>query len=526
MQIFTTLVQQYALTPGDAAALASGTQWFNRDITGKTVITYSFSTASSTFADDAARFSASIVEFSAQDKAATRAVLETIAAVCNVSFEEVVDNGTQCGQVRYAYSQAPNDMGYAGFAYFPSQSPIGGDVWIGSNQSMAQWDFYRADLILHETLHAMGLKHPFEGAVRLDSQTNTIPNTVMSYSPVAGSSGGSLSAYPAEPMALDIQQLQNLYGAAAHNEGNTVYRLGDASFRTNFRALWDSAGIDTLDASSVGTGVLLDLNAGTCSDIGVTIGAYAIVNGSRVNVSYTATLSIAIGTIIEDAIGSAFDDVLVGNSLANTLDGRAGDDRFVVTSGRDFIDGGEGDDTTVFSGLRSDYSITDQAGQVIVIRLSAQGDVATLVNVERVEFADETLACFKVGPPQTPAEVFAGEAFRLYLAAFDRLPDSDGLGYHTKSLQNGVPLWEVARQFTDSPEFASRYGAPSDSDFVNLLYRNVLDRDADDGGMAFYLERLDEGVMTRADVLVAFSESPENQALLLGLGQLPLLYPV
>lgn len=552
-----TQLLQYAIAPGqsattsssvgsstDAAALASGSQWPIRDVGGKTVVTYSFATANSAFSADSAQFSASIMEFSAQDKAATRAVLGTIAAVCNVTFVEVADSGAQVGQVRYAYSQTPNNMGYAGFAFFPSDASIGGDVWIGSNQSTAQWDYYRPDLILHETLHAMGLKHPFEGAVTLDSQTNIIPNTVMSYSPVAGSSTGSLSQYPVEPMALDIQQLQNLYGAAAHNVGDTVYNLADASFRTNFRALWDSAGSDTLDAGSVGTGVLLDLHAGTRSDIGVKVGLYAIFSGTPVNGSYTATLSLANGTHIENAIGSAFGDVLVGNEFDNTLsggggndllDGKAGNDRMlggtgndrvVAGGGRDFIDGGDGEDTTVFSGLRGDYSITDQAGQVVVTKLSAQGEVATLVNVERVEFSNETLASFNVGPPQSQTEVFAGEAFRLYLAAFDRLPDSDGLGYHTKSLQNGVPLWEVARQFTASPEFASRYGRPEDSDFVNLLYQNVLNRDADAGGMAYYLERLEASVMTRADVLVGFSESPENQASLLGLGQLPLLYPI
>lgn len=550
-------LQQYAVAPGqsapisssvgtstDAAALASGTQWLTRDAGGKTVITYSFATANSTFADDSARFSASIMEFSAQDKVTARTLLATVASVCNVAFVEVADSGTQCGQVRYAYSEAPNDMGYAGFAFFPSDASIGGDVWIGADQSTASWDFYRADLILHETLHAMGLKHPFEGAVRLDSQTNIIPNTVMSYSPVAGTSSGSLSQYPQEPMALDIQQLQNLYGAAAHNVGDTVYNLADPSFRTNFRALWDSAGSDTLDAGSVGVGVLLDLHAGTRSDIGVKVGSYAIFDGTPVYGNYTATLSLANSTLIENAIGSAFGDVLVGNDFDNTLsggngndllDGRAGNDRMlggggndriIATGGLDFIDGGDGDDTTVFNGMRGDYSITDQDGQIVVTRLSAQGDVVNLVNIERVEFSNETLASFNVGPPRSQTEVFAGEAFRLYLAAFDRLPDSDGLGYHTKSLQSGVPLWEVARQFTASPEFASRYGRPEDGDFVNLLYQNVLDRDADAAGMAYYLERLEAGVMNRADVLVGFSQSPENQASLLGLGQLPLLYPV
>ena len=104
----------------------------------------------------------------------------------------MADGGGQSGQVRYAYSQAPNDLGYAGYSFYPSDSAIGGDVWIGRNQSASQWDFYRPDLILHETLHAVGLKHPFEGPVTLDAQTNVIPNTVMSYSPMAGTSKRSL----------------------------------------------------------------------------------------------------------------------------------------------------------------------------------------------------------------------------------------------------------------------------------------------------------------------------------------------
>jgi hypothetical protein len=62
-----------------------------------------------------------------------------------------------------------------------------------------------------------------------------------------------------------------------------------------------------------------------------------------------------------------------------------------------------------------------------------------------------------------------------------------------------------------SNEFEQRYGANvSDEEFVNLLYNNVLDRDADEAGYIYWTNQLD-GNLTRADVLVNFSESFENQ---------------
>ena len=118
-----------ATSAADSATLMSGSLWTGTT-GGKTVITYSFANAGSQYAASASSFRASLVEFSAQDKVLTRALLDSIAAVCNVSFVELADGNAQSGQVRYAYSQAPNDMGYAGFAYFPSPSEIGGDVWI------------------------------------------------------------------------------------------------------------------------------------------------------------------------------------------------------------------------------------------------------------------------------------------------------------------------------------------------------------------------------------------------------------
>ena len=56
---------------------------------------------------------------------------------------------------------------------------------------------------------------------------------------------------------------------------------------------------------------------------------------------------------------------------------------------------------------------------------------------------------------------------------------------------------------TTVPEFGT-------SDFVALLYRNVLDREADPDGRAFWTANLDSGAADRGDVVLEVSETPEH----------------
>ena len=105
--------------------------------------------------------------------------------------------------------------------------------------------------------------------------------------------------------------------------------------------------------------------------------------------------------------------------------------------------------------------------------------------------------------------------FRLYNAAFKRLPDADGLRYWIDQFSSGAnDERAVASSFLASDEFKQRYGANvSDTTYVNNLYQNVLGRDADASGLNYWLGRLDSGAETRYEVLLGFSESAENKAL-------------
>jgi hypothetical protein len=104
------------------------------------------------------------------------------------------------------------------------------------------------------------------------------------------------------------------------------------------------------------------------------------------------------------------------------------------------------------------------------------------------------------------------QAGRLYQAAFGRAPDDAGVSFWAGQIHAGASLADVATQFLASQEFQTRFGSPDNATFVSELYQNVLGRAGEPAGIAFWQNQLDTNAQTRAQVLVSFSESPENQA--------------
>ena len=109
----------------------------------------------------------------------------------------------------------------------------------------------------------------------------------------------------------------------------------------------------------------------------------------------------------------------------------------------------------------------------------------------------------------------SGKMFRLYNASFKRLPDPDGLRYWIGNFSSGIDDERaVASSFLASGEFKERYGENvSNERYVNTLYFNVLGREADTGGLNYWLGQLNSGAETRYEVLLGFSESLENKSL-------------
>lgn len=217
------------------------------------------------------------------------------------------------------------------------------------------------------------------------------------------------------------------------------------------------------------------------------------------------------------------DDLFVGSKTADLSDkiqGLAGNDVFIgyaSTTSYDQFYGGSGIDTSVYQGRHSEYGIkqttfdsrldgTRVSGYEVRDSLVSRDGTDLLKDVERLQFSDVTLAL------DIAKGEIAGSAYRIYKAAFDRAPDTGGLGYWINAMDGSASLTTVAAGFINSPEFQKLYGANlSDRDFVTKLYNNVLDRNPDQEGYDYWLGALAKGA-SREGVLVNFSESNENIA--------------
>jgi len=176
------------------------------------------------------------------------------------------------------------------------------------------------------------------------------------------------------------------------------------------------------------------------------------------------------------------------------------------------IDGGLGSNTSVYSDKAANYSVnglTTGTFEVKHLVSNAAPNIDdTLVNISRLKFSDTNIA-LDIGVNQN-----AGSVYLLYQAAFNRHPDTPGVGYWIAQLDKGANLvTDVAQAFINSPEFISLYGAnPSVANYVNLLYQNVLHRAGETGGVNYWNGQLNNNIFTRAQVLEYFAASPENVA--------------
>ena len=177
-------------------------------------------------------------------------------------------------------------------------------------------------------------------------------------------------------------------------------------------------------------------------------------------------------------------------------------------------DGGAGVDTAVFSGKLIDYTIiNNNLGKITTTdNVSGRDGQDSFINVERYKF-DECIIALDING-------IAGQAYRIYKAAFNRTPDNDGLKYWIGMMDGGTNLPSVASGFIASNEFKTLYGAnPTNYQFVTKLYSNVLGRAPDAGGFNYWVGLLNNKQIDMTSTLVNFSESTENKAAVIGVIQ-------
>ncbi len=89
----------------------------------------------------------------------------------------------------------------------------------------------------------------------------------------------------------------------------------------------------------------------------------------------------------------------------------------------------------------------------------------------------------------------------IYVATFNRAPDTAGLDYWVDS---GLTIEQIAASFFEQDETHEKYpDTLSNSEFVNTIYLNVYNRDADPDGLTYWVNELEAGTISRAEMIIA-----------------------
>ena len=397
----------------DIDGLLIGTKW------GTSSLSFSFPTSAAfydyNFNGEVSTFGA----LSASAQAAVRGgILPTFAAVANVAFTEVTETSSVHADLRYADSDATQTA----WAYYPSTGAWGGDVWVrksgeyGTLYNSPVKGNYAWTTYLHETGHAMGLKHGHETDVygALPLAHDSMEYSVMTYkSYVGGPTDGYTNetwGYAQTLMMLDVAALQYMYGANFNtNSSNSVYTwsattgqmfingVGQGAPGGNriFMNVWDGGGADTFDFSNYTTNLQVNLNPGEwvnlatqLADLDATAPGTHIARG---NISNSLLYNGDTRSLIENAIGGSGNDTIVGNAAANTLTGGGGSDTLSGGAGNDTLVGGAGADTAVFTAARSTYTVISYNGSVGVLTSGSDGR-DRLGSIENLQFTDGTIS--------------------------------------------------------------------------------------------------------------------------------------
>ncbi len=384
----------------DALLSPNNTYW-NTSANGG-VITYSFlsnEAAGSYYGHER------VFEVSDAIKTNVRQILASLESFIHVNFVEVADTASSYGTLRYMFSNGPE---YA-YAYYPSLSPIGGDIHLSFNYESDQTNTftgeagrYGYEALIHETLHALGLKHPgnYNGSrsgtgpfLTVGEDNNT--NTVMTYN--------NAGADAITPMAYDIRALQYLYGARTNHENNSTYSfstvynytLDGQSFGSATaplkQTIWDSGGVDTLDFSGLSTAssYRFDLREGgiLTTQAAYNTSTYRDRGGQGTSSTSTFGTAIAYNTIIENLINSPSNDYIIANSASNLFQGYtpglwAGNDIYEGTNSLDVIDLSGytlADLSTTINGVNFTIGLGETNGSIQISNYFASNDALHLL---------------------------------------------------------------------------------------------------------------------------------------------------
>ena len=97
----------------------------------------------------------------------------------------------------------------------------------------------------------------------------------------------------------------------------------------------------------------------------------------------------------------------------------------------------------------------------------------------------------------------------IYQHSLNRTPDPGGLSHWVGVLQGGATIEQVIEGFIASPEFYQVQGGGTNAGFINVFYQDILGRQPDAAGYAYWLNGMNNGTVTPAGLAAGFLSSQE-----------------
>jgi len=511
----------------DALIYTDNSRWNVGSAFGTPVtLTYSFMTAVPSYGGNVSDTAKNFYTFNAAQQLAFQAALNEISEASGVTFVQKTDADSV--QIRFGLN---DQTGSAGYAMSPpvdvsktstTAYKEAGDVWMNNDESFKSSTLapatYSRETLVHEILHALGLKHPGtyngdDAPEPIDATTNILGAledntnyTLMSYIYAPnliqlGLGDGSVSRY--NMGVYDLLALRYLYGTGNINAGDTTHTITD-TWGTYLRTIDDVSGVNTVNLSALSTGATLDLNQGAFSSVG------QLKTGDRA----LNNVSISYGTVVQNVLGSAYADVVIGNASANNLQTGLGNDVITGGAGNDIIDGGVGLDTAVWSLASSNYELTltssgtggtggigNTATWQVKAKTGAEG-TDTLTNIERLQFADNFVALDVSGNAGTTAKILGA----VFGAAAVNNKQYAGIGLHYLDNLNYTYSSLMQLALTAALGDTKNHGK-----VVDLLYTNVVGMAPSTADKAYYVSMLDTGSQTPATLAVLAADTDLNK---------------
>jgi hypothetical protein len=442
-------------------------------------VTYAFMTTSSyATSDGETGFKAMTVT----QKQSVRDVLALYSAFANITFTEVSNPGS--AQLLYGTSdQAGVSSGvtYSDWSYGGSLTVA--DVYINntassssgtaSSDSMYQGG-YGYETLIHETGHALGLKHP--GNYNSTTGSGTPPYIAgawdnIEYSIMSYLDNPEYDVSAQTPALLDVAAIQYLYGARSSTSSQTLSFSASGEFKQSALA---GSGAVTLDFSNQTADNIISATPGTFSSIGLkTDGTHAHDN-----------LALPFGIKVKTVVGGSGNDYVLGGS-AGMLYGGSGDDTFAGCAAQVAVNGGTGTDKLEMAAAStSEHVLKLRSGAVAIADKSA--DVALCRDVEQIQFTDSSVDTSALSVHDSLDLILT----QIYVAAFKRAPETGGYNYwlHEEATRG---LTGVADVIFSLDSVKTIYPtAMSGSDFVTAIYQNVFNRAPDTEGLNYWVQQL------------------------------------